>query len=561
MKGILYLTLMILLLVSCKNQNQYDREIARADSLMETNQDSARAALSMLDAIKSHYADMNERQRMYYQLIYAKGMNKGFVDFTTDSVMKEVVAYYEKYGDANDKMLAWYLLGCVYRDMKDSPASLDSYNKAVEYADTTSKDCNYVLMAIIYGQIGSVLLGQDLPRHALQAWEKTKKYAMMNKDTILQLQTMSSQAVVYYRLENKQKFLEIKEYLFRQYMKHGMKQDAALELCCTICEYVNRGNLQKARQLMDLYEMKSGLVDSLGNVAKGKEVYYYTKGNYYILNHQVATAIFYYRKLLQKAGDIDEKEKAYRGLAKAYQILCQKDSMAKYALLTQETNDSLNRQRATVALIKMQAFYNYDQSERKAQRLATINQYLKYMGGCFLLIILLVFGIVVIWMRQRSLKRRLEMKKQTEQLHLQLMQYLRDNQDLKKRITEIETPASLNMYLKINETLRKSEIRRIVGKKVVKGLPVTEEELGKIKELIGEFCPRFYAWIYEKDSLSDKQIAVCLLIRLFFSSVDLQVLLGISSGYATNVKRVLSKKLFEAEMSPKEFEEKIHKMV
>lgn len=561
MKKLIYMMLAILLLIGCQSQERYNDVIARADSLMDSHQDSARAALAMLDGIKSQYADMDKRNQMYYQLIYAKGMNKGFVDFTTDSVMKHVVAYYDKHGSANDRMLSYYLLGCAYRDMKDSPASLDCYNKAVACVDTVSKDCNYNLMAIINGQIGQIFLEQDMLNYALQSFEKTKKYAIMCKDSVLLLQAISSQANAYYKLGNKQKFIDIKGYLFRQYMKCGMRQDAALELCSTICEYVNQGNLRQAKQLMNLYEKKSGLVDTSGNVAEGKEIYYYTKGNFYLLCNQVDSAVPAYRKLLQKTEDIDEKEKAYRGLTKAYQVLGQKDSVAKYALLTQETNDSLFRKQSAITLIKMQSLYNYDQAERKAQHLATVNQYLKYMGGCFLLIVLLVFGIVVILMRQKNLKRRLEMKKQTEQLHLQLMQYLRDNQDLKKRITEIETPTSLKMYLQINDALRNSDIRRAVAKKVAKGQLVTEEELTAVKKVVGEFCPRFYVAVCEKEDLTDKQIAVCLLIRLFFSSVDLQILLGISSGYATNVKRALAKKLLGADMNPKEFEAHIHKMV
>lgn len=68
---------------------------------------------------------------MRYQLVYAKGMNKGYVDFTTDSLMKEIVDYYDNHGTCQQQMLAHYLLGCVYRDLGDSPASLSCYNDAI----------------------------------------------------------------------------------------------------------------------------------------------------------------------------------------------------------------------------------------------------------------------------------------------------------------------------------------------------------------------------------------------------------------------------------------------
>lgn len=282
---------------------------------------------------------------------------------------------------------------------------------------------------------------------------------------------------------------------------------------------------------------------------------------YYQLCKQMDAAILAYRKLLQKAEGLDDKEKAYRGLTKAYQILCQKDSMAKYAILMQETNDSLFRKQATATLVKMQLLYNYDQAERKAQHLAITNRYLKCMGGCGLFIFLLIFGITIVLMRQKNLKQKLEMKQKMEELHLLLIQCLKDNQDLKKQIKKIEAPAFVNMYLKVNQTLEESEIRHLLKKKAAKGQLATDEELEKVRLLVGEFCPRFYVLVFEKENLSDAQRTVCLLARLFFTSADLQTLLGISSGYASNVKRTLSKKLFGEEISPREFDARIYKMV
>lgn len=138
----------LFLLVSCGGNRFVDSKMASADSLMDACQDSAQTALAMLDSLKAQKPDMSKDQQMHYDLIYAKAMNKSFVDFTTDSVMKRVVAYYDKHGSVNERMLAYYLLGCVYRDLQDAPASLDNYYKAVELADTTSASCDLEFMAL-----------------------------------------------------------------------------------------------------------------------------------------------------------------------------------------------------------------------------------------------------------------------------------------------------------------------------------------------------------------------------------------------------------------------------
>lgn len=546
---------------SCCQNKKYDAAINYADSLMVAWQDSAKNAIVLLDELKSERKNMTESQRMHYELIYAKGMNKAFMDFKTDTVMKQVVAYYDKYGSGNEKMQAYYLLGCVYRDLKDSPASLDCYNKAVACADTTSTDCDYDLLAIVYGQIGSVFLDQGMPNNALEALKKTQRNAEKANDVPLVLQAVAYQANAYYRLNDKQKFLELKEKLFHRYMDLNMKQDAALELCCTICEYVNSSNLAKAKRLMTMYETSSGLVDSQGNVSVGNEVYYFTKGNYYLKCHQVDEAVCEYRKLLRDAKSLDDKEKAYRGLTKAYQTTCQKDSMSKYAILALTAKDTLTHEMATATLIKMQSLYNYDQVERKARQLMVTNSYLKYVGGCVLLILLLGIVITAVLLRQRQIRNVLKEKEKEEQIHLQLIEYLRDNQNLKDKIKKLETPPSLQMCVQVNDMLLKSPIRISLEKKAIKGMLASSEELEDMKKVLGKLTPTYYTKVCCTNGLSEKQIAVCLLVRFFFSSSDLQHLLGISSGYATNVKRNLSKKLFDEELSPKEFEDKIHKLI
>lgn len=131
---------------------------------------------------------------------------------------------------------------------------------------------------------------------------------------------------------------------------------------------------------------------------------------------------------------------------------------------------------------------------------------------------------------------------------------------LQKRILLFENSHSVGELLEVNETLKNSEIRKKIDKKAVKGQKIIMSELMEVEELIKKIAPKFYGIICQTELLSDTQISVCLLLRMFFSSSDLQSLLGISSGYASNVKRKVSKKLFGEELSPKEFEERIHKI-
>lgn len=125
--SLLFFLILFSMLLSCTGNKAYDQQLSKADSIMDIADDSAQIAIKMLDALKPEWSKFTKAQRMRYDLLYHKAMNKAYIDFTSDSTMLAVVDYYEHHGTANDKMLAYYILGCVYRDMHEAPMALEYY--------------------------------------------------------------------------------------------------------------------------------------------------------------------------------------------------------------------------------------------------------------------------------------------------------------------------------------------------------------------------------------------------------------------------------------------------
>ena len=169
---VIYFVFFLLAIVSCTGNKKYDNLMQRADSIMDVDDDSAKVAIRMLDGIKPQLQDLTKGQRMRYELLYHKAMNKAYIPFKSDSVMQEVADYYEHHGSTNDRMLAYYVLGCVYRDMHEAPTALEYYHKATEQADTTAKDCDYSTLFRVYNQMGVLFGKQYLPYQELAAYEK-----------------------------------------------------------------------------------------------------------------------------------------------------------------------------------------------------------------------------------------------------------------------------------------------------------------------------------------------------------------------------------------------------
>ena len=124
-----YLFLCMLCLLSCTHR--YPTQLVVADSLCTVNPDSA---LRILKLMEDTMSSAGKADRMYYELLKADAMNKAYVDMTTDSILKEVVDYYDRHGSANEQMRAHYLLGCAYRDMGEAPMALQCYQDAVDKA-------------------------------------------------------------------------------------------------------------------------------------------------------------------------------------------------------------------------------------------------------------------------------------------------------------------------------------------------------------------------------------------------------------------------------------------
>lgn len=153
-------------LIACSEGREHAEMLDYIDTLMNHHPDSA---LRMLDSLKSEKPHWSRSQRMRYDLLYLKAENKAYVPLNSDSVAKDLVSYYNTWGNANERMMAHYLLGCVYRDKGDSPRAIDSYLDAIARADTTSKDCDFRALCRIYAQMAGIYYEQLLLNKSIEA--------------------------------------------------------------------------------------------------------------------------------------------------------------------------------------------------------------------------------------------------------------------------------------------------------------------------------------------------------------------------------------------------------
>ena len=108
--------------------------------------------------------------------------------------------YFDSHGTPNDQMLAHYLLGRCYADMREAPMALHCYQEAITRADTLSPDCDFAQLSRVYGQSATIFYQQGLYRNQLEYLGLSVKYGWLAKDTLNALLSYAHKTYAFERL-------------------------------------------------------------------------------------------------------------------------------------------------------------------------------------------------------------------------------------------------------------------------------------------------------------------------------------------------------------------------
>ncbi len=352
----------LLSVVSC-GQQAADRDIATADSLSEA---APQRAMTLIDSLEGESA-MNKSRHMKLLLLKAKVRNKLAMPMSTDS-LKYIADYFDKHGDSNERMLAYYIIGCVYQRSQDAPMALQYFHEAAAKADTTDSSCDFLTLHRIHVWSAEILKNQRAISDAFHENSLAFKYAMKAKDTLSAIITYEQKANIYSKQYLIDSVISIREKLYGLYSKYGYKREAAYSLGPLIDIYAKNGNISKAKHALDVYEKMSGRFDKYGNIKKGLEVHYAIKGYYYLSINDYDSARLCFDKCLKTTSNYpNDFGYSYEGLTELYKKLHRPDSVAKYSELTRQMTDSFYARMSTEHLQQMQAMYNYNRYRQNAE--------------------------------------------------------------------------------------------------------------------------------------------------------------------------------------------------
>ena len=579
---VLYLLLIIMLLASCAGNRKYDDLMQRADSIMNVNDDSAKVAIRMLDGVESQLPEFSKAQKMRYELLRHKAMNKAYISFTSDSIMKEVVDYYDHHGSANERMLANYVLGCVYRDMHEVPMALEYYNKATEQADTTAADCDYGTLYRVYSQMGFLFSKQYLPYQLLDAFGKAEKYAYLAKDTLNAIINYQNKGDAYDYLGKKDSVVAINLRSANMFKRIGDNYNAAVALGCNYSYYIEMQDTVNAKKAFEAY-FSTGY-EGNSNYGDAKAFLLCEKGRYYMFVSRLDSAFSCLNQSLKLSKSYSNKAAATKVLAQYYARVNKPVLAMKYALKSSEYNDSDLLAIRESQLQQIQAMYNYGRNQEIARKAE-----FKAERITMLVYVLIAGGVVIFLLLTHLYLRQLKKKKEkivvTKQLYDDSLLKLRQKQEelellrtvndrkiadvikekeqtinkLKEDLKDIRDKYSNSSLSDVDILLKESSIyKRIKYLELHPKEAMRENDWIELEETIEQLIPSFIPLL--KNRLNVMAYRICLLVKLEISTSSIAILLGLSSSAISKYRKVMLEKLCGRSGKPKDFDEYIRQI-
>lgn len=564
---VLFPIFVLFVLLACSGQRSHEQALQHVRVIINEYPDSA---LRLLDSMEVYSDDFSESTRMHWLMLQLSAQNKCYIDFHSDSLHQIVVDYFDHHGTSNERMTAHYLLGRAYSDMGEAPMALRCYQDAVECADTMATDCDYYTLCSVYGQMATIFNAQHLPKEAIESWGHYSHFAQRDHDTFSFILGKELQIPSYYHLNDTANCFRLTEECHHLYTIYGYPEEAASVYPTAILILLRNGQWQRAHQMMQEYEGKSGLFDDDGNIASGREKYYYSKGLYYMGIHRVDSAEYFFRKLLgfQRNRNYD----AYKGLHAVYHERRNVDSIMKYSILCEQTLDSIQADDQSDAMVAPHSLYNYSRQERIANLKALEAEQTKWRMKLVVSIVLFLAVLFFFFFYQRYKRLRLSKEKELGQMNSDYLAAVSKYEQIKQELQVLEVDKEQAIQRK------QMEISELLGqidgyKKKFEELPDHDKEAaimgsdivcsfqekatgrretqsptdGDWQRLMGMFAkslPTFYEGILMNDDLTMLEKQICMLCRLNFSNGQISVLLGKSAQSVTNTKTKVNIKLF-----------------
>ena len=556
--------------LSCQRaEKSYPPAMQRAISLLSARPDSALYYLSQLD---SQMADEPEETRVYHRLLTLAAEDKLYVPHTSDSLIREIVRYYEGYGDSDKLMMAYYYQGSVWRDMNDAPRAIDCYHRALEAGRHTR--CSDLLISI-YSQLGTLLAYQGVYDESLQATRTALALCRQYRDTLSSPFFLRNIGRIWDIRRNKDSVYHYYNAALQQarYNQDSVMIEAVL---------LELGAISLSFNEVDTAKM---LLEKVKHRNDRKRFFHGILGRIYSREGQRDSARAYFNRALPYAG-LRQQVTLHEELARLDYAEGRYAEAFSHASQSMALRDSVTSLTETEEVAKINALYNYHRTEEMNRQLEQRNR--RQRGWLYGIVsaALLAACATAVWLRQkkheaalqrqkirnleaeqyrRSEAYRAESRRQLAELEAQLCKAEKDKDTARRELLEtrhalLELSAAKNRIEQQERGLLVSQLHRssvyaFFHKAAHEEVRITAENWQELRAAIDAAYDDFTGRLYSLcPNLSEMELHICWLIKIQLSPKDMAQVVGRSQSAVSMARTRLYKKIHQKEGTTSDFD-------
>ena len=556
--------------LSCQRaEKSYPPAMQRAIGLLSARPDSALYYLSQLD---SQMADEPEETRVYHRLLTLAAEDKLYVPHTSDSLIREIVRYYEGYGDSDKLMMAYYYQGSVWRDMNDAPRAIDCYHRALEAGRHTR--CSDLLISI-YSQLGTLLAYQGVYDESLQATRTALALCRQYRDTLSSPFFLRNIGRIWDIRRNKDSVYHYYNAALQQarYNQDSVMIEAVL---------LELGAISLSFNEVDTAKM---LLEKVKHRNDRKRFFHGILGRIYSREGQRDSARVYFNRALPYAG-LRQQVTLHEELARLDYAEGRYAEAFSHASQSMALRDSITSLTETEEVAKINALYNYHRTEEMNRQLEQRNR--RQRGWLYGIVsaALLVACATAVWLRQkkheaalqrqkirnleaeqyrRSEAYRAESRRQLSELEAQLCKAEKDKDTARRELLEtrhalLELSAAKDRIEQQERGLLVSQLHRssvyaFFHKAAHEEVKITAENWQELRAAIDAAYDDFTGRLYSLcPNLSEMELHICWLIKIQLSPKDMAQVVGRSQSAVSMARTRLYKKIHQKEGTTSDFD-------
>ena len=524
----------------CCSHHTYPRELVVADSLCESNPDSAEALLHrMPDSVLVAKPD-----RMYYDLLRIKASNNLY-EPQKDSTIFRIVDFFEHYGDKERLCQAYYYQGKYYVQHNDAPQALKCFQEALDMSDDNTP---LAFKSKIYSQSGTIFLDQNLFDEALAMYRRSFQCDSILGDTVNMAHGLRDMAQIYRHLEKNDSCGILLNQAYK--LSKGsdnifLKRTIVLSLVSFYLaeDKVNEAYRLYSNNLMEVEEM-------IQSPTYASAVMIYDKLG-------KSDSVYKYCNKIMSVGTPSAKQLALENLIDYYSV---KGDLGKVRLLLKkykDMSDTVRVMNTSETVMQMHALYNYNLREKENSILRESNRerLFIFIGVSLLLVLLVVF---LLFVNERSKKKILEdgllishLEKLSKESCIEKESYKSRIRDLKQ---ELDKVSLMRVERESEAASRKLYIYEQIKKCVYEKKNLHNEEWLTIENAIDFIYPDFKKKLFELSSLNSREYKICILVKLGFQNSDIATVMCRKANTITYSRANIYKKLLGKEGTAKDFD-------